>query len=125
MRHIATVIFIVVGIINLVPVVGVMGAERLESLYGTRIGDADLLLLMRHRAVLLGIVGSLIIGAAFRDRWRGVATVAGLVSMGSFVLLAIAPTAHGEALQRVFWIDVIACVLLGAGYWVARRTISS
>jgi hypothetical protein len=59
------------------------GAARLEGLYGVALAGDDLLLLMRHRAVLLGLVGA--------------------------------------ALQRVFWIDVIACVLLLGGYLISRR----
>jgi hypothetical protein len=87
-------------------------------------GD-DLLLLMRHRAVLLGLVGAFILIAAIRVQWRKAATVAGLVSMLSFVSIAIPPQAHGAALQRVFWIDVIACVLLFGGYLISKRQAHS
>lgn len=121
MRHVATSLFILVGLINLFPSIGVLGAARLEGLYGVALAGDDLLLLMRHRAVLLGLVGVFILIAAIRVQWRKAATVAGLVSMLSFILIAIPPQAHGAALQRVFWIDVIACVLLLGGYLISRR----
>jgi hypothetical protein len=121
MRHLATTLFILVGLTNLFPVSGVLGAERLEGLYGVALADGDLLLMMRHRAVLLGLVGAFILFAAIRVQWRSAATVAGLVSMLSYILIAIPPQAHGPELQRVFWIDVIACVLLLGGYLISRR----
>ncbi len=120
MRHIATTLFILVGLTNLLPVTGVLGAERLEGLYGVALAGDDLLLMMRHRAVLLGLVGAFILVAAIRIQWRTAATIAGLVSMLSFILIAIPPQQHGAALQRVFWADVIACVLLLGGYWISR-----
>jgi len=119
MRHVATILFILAGIANLPPVMGVLGAERLESLYGLPFAGEDLLLLMRHRAVLFGILGAFIIFAAFRIHMRAIATVAGLISMLAFVLLALPLNAHGEALQRVFWVDVVACVLLFSGYSIS------
>jgi hypothetical protein len=122
MRHAATSLFILVGLINLFPSTGVLGAARLEALYGVAVAGDDLLLMMRHRAVLLGLVGAFILVAAIRIQWRAAATVAGLVSMLSYILIAIPPQEHGAALQRVFWIDVVACVLLLGGYLVSRTT---
>ena len=40
MRHLATALFVVVGLVNFAPVIGVLGAARLESLYGVPVvGD--------------------------------------------------------------------------------------
>jgi hypothetical protein len=121
MRHVVTTLFILAGLVNLLPVTGVLGAERLESLYGLPVAGDDLLLLLRHRAAMFGVVGGLIIFAAFRVHLRAAATVAGLVSMAAFMLLALPLSAHGEPLQRVFWADVIASALLVAGYGISVR----
>lgn len=121
MKHVVTAIFILVGLINFLPVLGVLGAAKLESLYGLPITNEDLLLILRHRAVLFGLLGGFIIASAFRDSWRNLAAVAGLASMLSFMWLALPLSAHGEALQRVFWIDVIACVLLAFACWRHNR----
>lgn len=121
MRHIATTLFILAGVANLPPLLGVVGAERLQSLYGLPFSGEDLLLLMRHRAVLFGILGVFIIAAAFRIHLRAIATIAGLVSMLSFMLLALPLNVHGEALQRVCWVDAVASVLLLAGYLISVR----
>lgn len=124
MAHLATIVFIIVGLVNLMPAVGVLGAARLESLYALPMAGEDLLLLMRHRAALFGVLGSFMVIAAFRVQWRMAAMVAGLVSMLSFVFLALPLDAHGAAVQRVFWVDVIASVLLLAGYWASTRNKS-
>ncbi len=107
--------YLVVGVINIAPLVGVLGPERLQSLYGVAIAGADLELLMRHRAVLLGLVGALLMVAAFRPGLRPVAVVAGFVSMLSFLALALPLAQVGAPMQWVFWADVVACVLLLSG----------
>jgi hypothetical protein len=99
MRHVATTLFVLVGLVNLLPAVGILGAARLESLYGLPLAGDDLLLLMRHRAALLGVLGGLIIVAAFRHQLRAAATIAGLISMLSFIALALPINTHGEPVQ--------------------------
>jgi hypothetical protein len=121
MRFAVTALFVIVGLINFTPVIGVLGAARLESLYGQPFVGEDLLLLLRHRAVLFGLLGGLLIAAAFRPALRTVAAVAGLVSMVAFVVIALPIDAHGAALQRVFWADVIATPLLALGWWLSAR----
>ncbi len=118
--HVAAALFVLVGLINLYPVVGVMGPAMLESLYGLPIQGADLVLLMRHRAVLFGLLGALLIAAAFRPALRPLAGVFGLVSMLAFVMLAFPPDGHGPAVQRVFWADVMAIALLIVALWLSR-----
>lgn len=113
-------LFLVVGLINLFPLIGVLGPERLQSLYGIAIPGAELELLMRHRAVLLGLVGALLIAAAFRSRVRPIALVAGFVSMLAFLVLALPLANHGAAITRVFWADVFALGLLSVAWIVSR-----
>ena len=50
-RHIVSAALILVAIIHLLPLAGVLGSERLASMYGITVDDPDLLILMRHRAV--------------------------------------------------------------------------
>jgi hypothetical protein len=46
--------------------------------------------------------------AAFRPALRTLAGTIGLVSVVSFLLLALPLQEHSAALQRVFWADVVA-----------------
>ena len=113
--------FVAVGLLHLVPAAGVLGAERLHALYGVTIADPDLLLMLRHRAALFGIVGALLLAAAWRREWRTPAAAVGLASMASYLVLAWPLSAHGAPIVRVFWADVAGTVLLGLALLLARR----
>ena len=45
------------GVFALLPLAGVLGAGRLSALYGIAFEEPNLVLLMRHRAVLFGLLG--------------------------------------------------------------------
>ena len=114
MDALASVLYVLAGIVNLAPMSGVLSAARLQALYGIPFADPNLIVLMRHRAVLLGIVGALLVTAAFHAPLRLFAFVAGLVSMLSFVLVAWLVGDFNAELRRVALIDVVASVLLVA-----------
>jgi len=115
MQFLATSLFVLAAIVNLVPVSGVVSVDRLHALYGLSFDEPNLVILMRHRAVLFGIVGALLLAAAFHPPLRGIALAAGLVSMLSFVVLAWAVGDYNADLRRVALVDVAASVLLVAG----------
>ena len=112
MRTLSTALILLVGLVNLLPVGGVLSANRLQALYGVVLEDANLLILMRHRAILFGIVGGLLVASAFQPALRAAGYAAGLLSMLSFVVIAWLAESHGEELQRVVAIDLVASALL-------------
>jgi hypothetical protein len=112
MKHLVTLALIAVGLLHLYPAVGVLGAARLEALYAIPVASADLELLLRHRAVTFGMLGALLLAAAWHAPLRPVALVAAIVSMASFVALALPLSGHGPAVARVFWADVAGLALL-------------
>ena len=57
MRHLISAMLLVVAAIHLLPVTGVLGGDKLTALYGLRFNDPNLFILMRHRAVLFGLLG--------------------------------------------------------------------
>ena len=116
-------LYLVAAAGNLLPAVGVVSAARLEALYRVPIADPNLVVLMRHRAVLLGIVGALLAAAAFRPALRRTALVAGLVSMVSFIALVVASGELNPAVRRVAVVDLgLIAELLGAGAIGARSS---
>ena len=86
MERFISAILIIVGLTNLLPVIGVISAESLASLYGFATLQGDLLILMRHRALLFGILGAFIIYSAFRRELQPSAILMGLVSMLGFII---------------------------------------
>ena len=86
-----------------------------SSYYTHPYRDANLLVLMRHRAVLLGIVGGLLVVSAFHAPLRPVGIAVGLTSMLSFVLIAWLVGGYNPELRRVVVVDLVAsAALLGA-----------
>jgi hypothetical protein len=88
MRHLISVMFLVVAVIHLLPVTGVLGSDRRAALYGISLSEPNLTILMRHRAVLFGILGLVFVVAAFNASLQPVAFGAGVVSVLSFLWIA-------------------------------------
>ena len=124
LNYLCAAAFVMVAVINLLPVAGVLSDAWLVRLYLIEAPDGTLSVLLRHRAVLFGIVGGLLMVAAFKPDLRPLATVAGMLSMVSYVLLMVAVQPGNASLTRVAWIDVAAIVVLAAGY-AAHATRSS
>lgn len=107
---------LLVGAVHLLPAVVAVTPSRLPTAYGVSVDGPDLELLLRHRAVLLGLVGAACIAAAFAPPLRGAVVVGALVSVVSFVVLTAATPGTGSPTGRVARIDVgAAVVLLGVG----------
>ncbi|MFN8754054.1 MAG: phosphopantetheine adenylyltransferase [Burkholderiales bacterium] len=116
MRHVVSAMLIVVAIIHLLPLSGVLGSERLGALYGIRFDEPNLAILMRHRAVLFGLLGAFLLFAAFRPAFQLTALIAGFVSVVSFLYLAWSVGGYNAQVGRVFIADVVAlaCLIIGA-----------
>ena len=124
MKWIVPAMLVLVALIHLPPLLGVLGAARMESAYGVPIADPNLAVLMRHRAVLFGLVGSLMVAAVFVPSLRAAALLISLLSAGSFVLLAWSSAGLNANLGRVAMVDVAAVVfsLVGLAAWWVQRT---
>ena len=115
MRYVVSAMLFVVGIIHLLPLSGVLGVDQLASLYGVTVAEPNSALLLRHRAVLVGVLGVFLIAAAFRSSLQRAAFAAGLASVVSFLWLAWPVSILNTQLTRVFYVDVVALVCLCAG----------
>lgn len=120
--NLLTIAFVVVGIIHTLPLVGIMGASRLQALYGLNVSDPNLLVLLQHRAVLFGTVAMVMYAAAFNPSLHALAIAIAIISMASFIILVLLKPEINAALTRVAWVDVFALVVLLLGllsqYWV-------
>ena len=113
--RVATALLLLVGAVNLLPGFVAVAPSRITTAYGVSVDgadSADLTVLLRHRAVLLGLVGLSLICAAFVPSLRIPAVTAGVISMGAFLLLAYSTSGLNSATMRVARIDVAAIVLL-------------
>lgn len=116
MKYLIAAMLGVVGIIHLLPLGGVLGSERLASLYGFQVNDPNLEILMRHRAVLFGVLGGFMVFAAFKPAYQTIAFLGGFISVLSFLWLAWSVGRYNEHVARVFVADVaaLACLVVGS-----------
>lgn len=125
MRYLVSAMLVVVAIIHLLPVSGVLGGERLATLYGLSLNEPNLAILMRHRAVLFGLLGLFLLFAAFRPPFQTIAFIAGFGSVVSFLWLAWSVGGYNAQVARVFMADIVAlaCLIIGvvAHVYVQRQ----
>jgi hypothetical protein len=116
MQQLWTLLVLVAAAINLAPLAGAFAPERMSALYGVSLDDANLQILMRHRAVLFGLVGGLLLAAAFHPPLRTLGYAVGFASMLSFLLIAWGVGGYGAGIRRVVALDLVGiAALAGAG----------
>ena len=116
MRYVLTAALIIVGIIHLLPLAGVPGADRLQFLYGISLTDSSQILLMRHRAILFGMLGSFFVVSVFVPTLHLSALILGTVSVISFLVLANMGGPVTPSIARVVAADWVALAALVAGF---------
>ena len=93
----------------------------MTSSYGINIPNADFELLLRHRAVLFGIIGGLLLYSALTRKYYDLATLIGLISMVSFLLLFFRIDGKiNDSLTTVMKIDVFAIIQLLIGFMLYK-----
>jgi hypothetical protein len=112
MRFILPIMLLVVGIIHILPLSGVLSAARLFELYGMTFDDPNLEILMRHRAVLFGLLGIFLICSAFMPSLQLPALIAGFLSVVSFLYLSYTVGGYNEQVNRIVIADKMALVCL-------------
>lgn len=112
LNKLLTVCLLVVGIINFLPVIGALGIKNLESTYQVNIGSNDLLLLMQHRAILFGILGSFILASCIFPLYQPAAMLMAAISMLSYVALLHTLGITNHALLKVLYIDYVGIFFL-------------
>ena len=123
MRYLVSAMLVIVAIIHLLPLSGAIGSERLASLYGISFDEPNIAILMRHRAVLFGLLGLFMLFAAFAPRFQVAAFVTGFVSVVSFLWLASSVGGYNAAVGRIVTADIVAlvCLILGAAAYAYAR----
>ena len=112
MKLLVSLTLVFVALLHALPLAGVLGAARLSALYGVDARDPALELLLRHRAVLFGLLAAFLAWAAWQPALRGLGLIAGLVSVASFLVLALPAGPLAPALATVVKLDVAALILL-------------
>lgn len=115
MQYVLTAALVVVAIIHLLPLPGLLGAGKLEVLYGISVADRNLEILMRHRAAMFGVLGAFMLVAAFCPQLQAAALLMGFVSVLSFLGLARSAGGYNASIGRIVAADIVALIALVLG----------
>ena len=117
----AALLMVLVGVVQVLPVAVAFAPSLSQRFYGVALGDETMALLMRHRAILLALVGLLLFAGAAVPSLRVAALGLALASKLSYVaLLALGPKVTVQAV-RVARVDMITAPLLlgaAAAFWL-------
>lgn len=103
------------GVVHLLPLSGIAGPLQLTRLYGVAADEPNVAILLRHRAVLFGMLGAFLVYAAFAPAWQPAAFLAGFLSVGSFVWLGRSGEGVNAQIARVVTVDVVLIGVLAIG----------
>jgi hypothetical protein len=115
--------FIALAIVHLLPIAPMFAPEALTRLYGVSPADSTLLVLLRHRAVLLAIVGILCLWASVSETTRPAALAAATLNIASFLAFYALYASPGP-LRIIALVDLVAIAPLAIAAWgtFAART---
>lgn len=112
LSKISTVSLFIVGIINFLPIVGLLGSKSLESAYGIKLSSSDLILLMQHRALLFGLLGGFILYSIIKPVYQPAAMCMAAISMVGFAVLVHLTGVSNSSITKVLYIDYIGILFL-------------
>ncbi len=116
MENIFRTTLFIAGAINALPILIAFLPEKIKGSYGIEVPDSNYELLLRHRAILFGIVGGIMIYSAITKKYYDLAVLIGAISMISFVLFFFKIGNINTELRKVMLIDVVGIVILAIGY---------
>lgn len=106
-----TVLLVMIGLINFTPIMGVISTDILEAGYGIPMDGQELPILMRHRALLFGIIGGFTLYAAFKRVYHLPALIMSSVSMWGFSYLALTIGGYNDEVAKVLFFDLLGIPL--------------
>ena len=112
MENLYRLILLITGLVHILPFSFLFFTEQLQKSYGVDISDANLQLLLRHRAIFFGLIGVVLILSAVKKSFYGWAAAVGLISMVSFVCLFYQIGGINQQLRSVMLIDVFISAAL-------------
>lgn len=107
-----SILLLIVGVINFLPVIGVLSAEKLSSAYSLELIGNDIIILMRHRALLFGLVGGFIFYSVFNPSYQTAAMVMAAISMVGFLYFVWAAGDCNASISKIAIIDLMGIVCL-------------
>jgi len=106
-----TLLFLV-GVINFLPIIGMLSLDKVNQAYGLSVTENNLEILLRHRALLFGLIGGFIIYSVFNPQQQTAAITLAAISMLGYLFFFWSVGGSNPALLKVAQVDIIGVVLL-------------
>jgi len=112
MNKLIMILLIIIGLINFIPVFGLISAAKITQAYSVELASNDLVILMRHRALLFGIIGGFILYSAFVPQYQVIAMIMAAVSMVGYLAVMGSVGGYNSSLFKVAVVDIVGIGLL-------------
>ena len=112
LQTINSILIFIIGIVNILPIMVFFDIGKTESFYGVKINGESLEVLMRHRGVLLALLGTGLIYSVFKPEFRLSIIIAALISKFVFIFLTYTTANVSAEVGKVALIDVVSIVVL-------------
>ena len=113
MKHkIYLTLLFIVGVINFLPLMGLFSAVQLSQAYGVELASNELQVLMRHRALLFGILGGFMFFSLFKPKMQLPAMIMTGCSMLGFLGLILLTGDINDELVTITQVDVAGILFL-------------
>lgn len=101
-------LFWVLALVHMVPMIAAIMPSQITKLYGIVPDGKTQIVLLQHRALLLGLVGAACALAAHNEAIRWPALIGAVISMTAFIIFCLVHDQMGGALRKVALIDLVA-----------------
>ena len=121
-----SILLITVGLINFLQVIGIISAEKLSAAYAVELIGNDIVILMRHRALLFGLIGGFMLYSVWKPSYQSVAMVMAAISMLGFLFFVAAADHYNASITKIAIIDLIglAGLAIAAGLkYLSRNSL--
>ena len=112
MNKIYLSLLFLVGVINFLPIVGILSLDKINQAYGLSIDDNNLAILLRHRALLFGLIGGFVIYSVFKPQYQIASIVLAAISMLGYLYFFWSIGDSNPVLLKIAQADIVGIVLL-------------
>jgi len=114
MRALIPFLFWILAIIHIIPALSALAPSRMAALYGIGTENKALMTLLQHRAVLFGLVAAACVFAAYNSAVRWPVLIATIISMASFIIIAVPRGQLSGSLAKIAYVDGIGLIIAAA-----------
>lgn len=106
-----TILFWGLAVIHIIPAISALFPTKLANLYGLDLADKTLITLLQHRAILFGLLALACLYAAYTPIIQKPVLIGAVLSMGSFIGLALFRGQLSTALAKIVYVDLIGLAM--------------